>query len=333
MSKNVCEYTTFKTRCLAGSFRPSRNQKRTMRNLNTFLNGGSWSTVETQDLSDSQQMLGKLNEGDSVRMVSFVNPSYVPKRDSEQKARRKRILRRMRKGKPTEKGVLRDKPKNLEFRIKEGLHLTQTTNSLVLEGAVHTLTVEFVDMSARDQVEREIADLYSRYYRQTFGYDELVTDAYGHWNFSLGDMDNFWKFFDGGEKKQVESEVPSSGQYFMLYRLAGKVIMVGIVNVLQMGVYSRAVYYDPNQKHLNLGTYAALVELYCCRKWQKPYFILGDFQYSSPRLRYKTSFKPCELSTGDPTQFVSSDKVLRGICYARLIPKNYNQKRTSMEFQ
>jgi len=66
----------------------------------------------------------------------------------------------------------------------------------------------------------------------------------------------------------------------MYYKLDGKLIAVGIEQVAKVGIFSRSVYYDPNYKHLNLGTYSALVECFFVRKLNLRFYTLGCFVYS-----------------------------------------------------
>ena len=98
-------------------------------------------------------------------------PNFV-KRDSETKARRKRILRRIAKGKPVQKGILKHPPKNLETRLHAGVALKVISkNHFKFAGKSHTLDVNLVYIgSAEDLNSRaESLKIYRQYQAEIHG--------------------------------------------------------------------------------------------------------------------------------------------------------------------
>ena len=61
---------------------------------------------------------------------------------------------------------------------------------------------------------------------------------------------------------------------------------VGIVDLMAKGINSRAVYFDPAYNFLNLGIYAALVEIFFARRRKLPYHTMGvtQYRYISPQM-------------------------------------------------
>jgi len=121
-------WSSYKIRCLADKFRTSRGQNRVISNVNRYLNNGA------------------LVKSDPLPAVKIPVLTDRPvKRDADVKARRKRINRRLAKGKPVEKGVLRDPPKNLEYRLAAGLKFeNRSATEIALIGTGHELTVTLV---------------------------------------------------------------------------------------------------------------------------------------------------------------------------------------------
>ena len=52
--------------------------------------------------------------------------------------------------------------------------------------------------------------------------------------------------------------IPGFGSFHQQYLLDGKIIAVGVVDILPHSVSSKYLYYDPDYSFLSLGTYSAL---------------------------------------------------------------------------
>ena len=159
--------TKYFTRCPADKFRTTRSQNRIISNVNRYLNGGK--LVKSEPLP--------------VTKLPVLNEQPV-KRDNDCKARRKRINRRLEKGKPVEKGILRDSPKSLEYRLAEGVKLeNRETNffsknnwklsqmEIIISGTAHVLTAKMVRADSPEEIEaREDAlRIYDSYFEKVHG--------------------------------------------------------------------------------------------------------------------------------------------------------------------
>ena len=51
---------------------------------------------------------------------------------------------------------------------------------------------------------------------------------------------------------------PGYGSFHQQYLLGGKMIAVGVLDILPQGASSVYLYYDPDYRFLSLGTYSAL---------------------------------------------------------------------------
>ena len=110
----------------------------------------------------------------------------------------------------------------------------------------------------------------------------------GHWDFSHETHCSCgcaqWMIRTGTSEPFTKHPVSSSKDWTELYhlqfRLDGKLIAIGIEQIMNIGMFSRAFYYDLNYKNLNLGNYSALIECFFVRKVKLRYFILGTYVHS-----------------------------------------------------
>uniref|UniRef100_T1J3H9 Arginyl-tRNA--protein transferase 1 n=1 Tax=Strigamia maritima TaxID=126957 RepID=T1J3H9_STRMM len=103
-------------------------------------------------------------------------------------------------------------------------------------------------------------------------------------------------------KPESPSYGPSCGygSFHQQYWLDGKLIAVGVMDVLPHCVSSVYFYYDPDYRFLTLGTYASLREIAFTRELQKrdpklKYYYMGFYIHSCPKMRYKGQYKPSFL--------------------------------------
>ncbi|KAI6203543.1 hypothetical protein M3Y94_00569400 [Aphelenchoides besseyi] len=90
------------------------------------------------------------------------------------------------------------------------------------------------------------------------------------------------------------------GSYHQQYLIDGRIIAVGVVDLLPYCLSSAYFYYDPDYAFLNLGTYSALREIAFVREVSKThpqchYYYMGYYVHACRKMRYKGSFRPSEL--------------------------------------
>lgn len=84
----------------------------------------------------------------------------------------------------------------------------------------------------------------------------------------------------------------------MYHRLDGKLVAVGVLDILSEIMNSAYFIYDPEYKHLNLGVIGAIRELEymaLARKMYNPslkWYLLGELCISCPKVNYKLQYQP-----------------------------------------
>ncbi|XP_017204108.1 arginyl-tRNA--protein transferase 1 isoform X1 [Oryctolagus cuniculus] len=90
------------------------------------------------------------------------------------------------------------------------------------------------------------------------------------------------------------------GSFHQQYWLDGKIIAVGVIDILPSCVSSVYLYYDPEYSFLSLGVYSALREIAFTRQLhekapQLSYYYMGFYIHSCPKMKYKGQYRPSDL--------------------------------------
>ncbi|XP_066456960.1 arginyl-tRNA--protein transferase 1 isoform X4 [Eleutherodactylus coqui] len=105
------------------------------------------------------------------------------------------------------------------------------------------------------------------------------------------------------------------GSFHQQYWLDGKIIAVGVIDLLPSCVSSVYLYYDPDYSFLSLGVYSALREITFTRELQKKaadlcYYYMGFYIHTCPKMRYKGQYKPSQLLCPESYSWVPIEKCL-----------------------
>ncbi len=82
---------------------------------------------------------------------------------------------------------------------------------------------------------------------------------------------------------------------FLEQRLAGRLLGVAVLDVLDDGLSAVYSFFDPAQARRSLGVYAILQGIAECRRRELPWLYLGYWIEACPRMNYKARFRPHQL--------------------------------------
>jgi arginyl-tRNA--protein-N-Asp/Glu arginylyltransferase len=136
----------------------------------------------------------------------------------------------------------------------------------------------FVIDVVRPRVDDEHLSLYSRYQTFQHGKDGQQTDEESYARFLVDTVADTWELAWRDE--------------------AGRLLAVGIIDVVDDGISSVYFFWDPLLEDLSVGVASALWEIDLCRRWNKPYYYLGYLVPGSRTMSYKSQFAGGEVWDG-----------------------------------
>lgn len=102
------------------------------------------------------------------------------------------------------------------------------------------------------------------------------------------------------------------GSFHQQYLIDGRLVAVGVVDILPSCLSSKYLFWDPDLAFLSLGKYSALQEIQWVQKAHKfcpslEYYYLGYYIHTCPKMRYKGAYRPSELLCPIRFQWVPFD--------------------------
>uniref|UniRef100_A0A8C0YNP9 Arginyl-tRNA--protein transferase 1 n=1 Tax=Cyprinus carpio carpio TaxID=630221 RepID=A0A8C0YNP9_CYPCA len=185
------------------------------------------------------------------------------------------------------------------------------------ESQVRLVPVSFEDPDFLASYEQSAA-LYARYQMTVHG------DA----PYECGESE-FKRFLcDSPLEAEMAPDGPEVGygSFHQQYWLDGRIVAVGVLDILPSCVSSVYLYYHPDFSSLSLGTYSALREIAFTRQLQQQspklaYYYLGFYVHSCPKMRYKGQYQPSDLLCPETYTWVSIERCIPRLeisAYSRL---------------
>ncbi|MCO5557983.1 hypothetical protein L7F22_011557 [Adiantum nelumboides] len=102
------------------------------------------------------------------------------------------------------------------------------------------------------------------------------------------------------------------GSFHQQYFIDGRLIAVGVVDILPSCLSSKYLFWDPDLAFLSLGKYSALQEIQWVQKAHTvcpslEFYYLGYYIHTCPKMRYKGAYQPSELLCPVKFQWVPFD--------------------------
>jgi len=106
------------------------------------------------------------------------------------------------------------------------------------------------------------------------------------------------------------------GCYHQKYYLEGKLVAVGVIDVLPECISSVYFFYDPDYKDVSFGILGSLKEIEYIKEMKKyfpnlKYYYLGYYLQNSKKMVYKGDYEPAELLCPITCTWVTLDENIR----------------------
>ncbi|XP_038677250.1 arginyl-tRNA--protein transferase 1 isoform X6 [Scyliorhinus canicula] len=204
-----------------------------------------------------------------------------------------------------------NQPKSLEEFISESL----------TSGAAHQLEVKLVPVSSDDpdftESFNQSAALYTKY--QMAVHQDSPDEC------SESEYTRFLCQSPLQAENPPDGPVSGYGSFHQQYWLDGKIIAVGVIDILPQCISSVYLYYDPDYAFLSLGVYSALREIAFTTQLQKTvpnlrYYYMGFYIHSCPKMKYKGQYHPSDLLCPETYVWVPIEK-----CRTKLDQSKYSR--------
>ncbi|XP_067048809.1 arginyl-tRNA--protein transferase 1-like isoform X2 [Acropora muricata] len=112
------------------------------------------------------------------------------------------------------------------------------------------------------------------------------------------------------------------GSFHQQYFIDGKLVAVGVIDILPRCVSSVYFFYDPDFSFLSPGVYSALRELHFTRSLQrttpsiKSYY-MGFYIHSCPKMKYKGRYNPSYLVCPESYEWIPIEQCIPKLDYSR----------------
>jgi len=207
-----------------------------------------------------------------------------PKARKKKELRKEKALAKLRASGKTENDMMK-RSKN-EVKTLEDLTSTEFPSD-----AKHKFEIRLVSAQTSDATFNEsYLDSYNVYKKY-----QMVVHKDSPSKCTLGQFKRFLC-----NASLMHSDSTRYGAFHQQYVIDGRIVAVGVLDILPNCVSSVYLYYDPDFAFLSPGTLTSLFEIAFTRKLQaeRPqlkYYYMGYYIHSCPKMRYKAKYHPSWL--------------------------------------
>ncbi|XP_067676603.1 arginyl-tRNA--protein transferase 1-like isoform X1 [Haliotis asinina] len=285
--------------------------------------GSSEASTSRQANSKEKAMDTEVRQPHQPQPGSGADPSLPPSRKAKDIRRERKLQKLTDKGMDAEAAAAAVQSKKLQRMDSEMKSLEDYLNE----------PEQAPNVAHKLQTRLILVNPHSNDYRTSFTESHQVFKKYQMSVHKEGESDcskqNFTEFLANSPLEPMSRDGGPShgyGSFHQHYILDGKIIAVGVIDILPHCISSVYLYYDPEYSFMSLGTYSALREIAFVRKLQQRtpelrFYYMGYYIHSCPKMRYKGQYFPSYLACPEVYTWVPIDKCrpkLDASRYARL---------------
>ncbi|XP_026474942.1 arginyl-tRNA--protein transferase 1 [Ctenocephalides felis] len=340
MDESCCKLYTIK--CAALNLQLSKSQKKNVKNVNKFLSNGIKDSTVCEDVHslacgdqmniDNKPTTLMTNRVDDIEAIgigseiSMANTTDHVSNSSEANdnnhcLEEKSSIKSVKQGlgadltrPPCKKAkVLRMERKKAKL-LERGVVLEEKLQSKNVDKTLEDLVNNIPDKSVH-KLECRLLHIQSSEFLDTVKESFIIYHKYQTViHKEPSDECDFKSFEDFLCDSPLES-LGDFGSFHQQYYLDGKLIAVGVIDILPSCVSSVYFYYDPDYGHMSLGTYGALRELMLVRQLNQKYpdlkyYYMGYYIHTCLKMKYKARLRPSFLLCPVTYTWISIEKCL-----------------------
>eukprot|EP00092_Neocalanus_flemingeri_P024982 GFUD01027094.1.p1 GENE.GFUD01027094.1~~GFUD01027094.1.p1 ORF type:complete len:479 (-),score=151.71 GFUD01027094.1:22-1458(-) len=314
MSLTCCPQYTI--RCRAGKYQPTKSQRKVVKRVHNFIKHGQKSRDDGLDtakctaseaalkndvgskkiLESIQETKIAIEECKDISDKSSAGSTQFKRVEGLKKARilrRERYLEKLIKSGGEVKSKAEKQPKTIATLIPRQNSFALNQKRLQSDtNSTHKFEMQLVKADLADKQFmmsfHESFRVYQRY--QTSIHQDKPQDC---------DIQTFAGFLCDSPLIYEMKDNKGFGAFHQQYLVDGAIVAVGVVDILPHSLSSVYLYYDPvwwgKGPNLSPGTYTAIREVQLTQQLDLPFYYMGFYIHSCPKMRYKGRFLPSDL--------------------------------------
>jgi len=291
MNRTCCPAYTI--RCDATQFHLSKSQKKVLKTFRNYI------------IKDDAK---KKNNQDAAKEFEASKADVKPGLGADPSKPKSRKKKDNKKEKAKLKGIETGDNIITESRTTDDKTLEDLTSLEFPPDSQHTFEVRLVKAQTSDSIFSESCmDSYQVYKKYQM--------AIHHDSPSDCSLSQFKRFLCNSSLVADDPNLTGGGAFHQQYIIDGRIVAVGVIDILPHCVSSVYLYYDPDFAFLSLGTLTALFEIAFTRKLNRDlaalkFYYMGYYIHSCSKMRYKSKYQPSWLLCPKSNQWVPVDEAL-----------------------
>ena len=315
-------------RCEAEKFVPSKSQKKVLKTMKRFLMTGERKEKDATKTEEQPTTEAAVASAGTTASEVATKKTVTPSKGADPAkppCRKAKDIRRERK-------LLKQAQRPPDSNTQPPITTPETTRPPPSTGAVHKNPLsksleEFLQIPSSDkppahQLEVKLvrssprSDEFKATFKESFELYKKYQIAVHHDDPSKITEDQYTSFLV--DSPLIPAPGPEEwecgyGSYHNQYYIDGKLVMVGVIDILPNCVSSVYVYYDTDYNFLSPGVYSALYEISLVRRLhavrsELAFYCMGYYVHSCQKMRYKGDYSHSFLLCSETHQYVPIER-------------------------